>query len=433
MQTFNTTISLISIDKKLWHENYPTIVYQDENLILTEAQARFKVLNNSWITVENIDLNTFLNLIIKKSHSFCPAQFKPNNQNNKGIAYTTNFNKKGNRFFAKDIILYSEKYPKSKHIWRSKNSFQSLQLICIDIDSGYNSVEEIKQTNFDSSLKDCSYIYSSLSFDEEQNKIKVRVGWLLNEPIFDIKEAEFCLLNVTKYFKADEACKDGSRLYFNGKEVLYKNNKIIFDKSLFINHLNIASTPLNNFPQTQNKNILYNECGILINGVQSKVSFTQEEFKLKMINLGYTYYNDNKNNNYIIRNFNFEYAIDNNLSLIKFCNEHLKYSDLFKLAINLNMIEGGLKFMNEVMNDNNLNSISHYNNSDFEIINSVRKYNYVPESIYFFSDCKQLPDYYVKQIKTNKQMITLNEAELKLKEFYRQAMSSNDNNIHIII
>jgi len=435
----NTTISLISLDRKLSDTNYPNIVYKDDKITKTEAQARIAILNNSWMNVDSISLEELMELVVNKGKSFVPSAFNIVESKSTGYSITTDFYvNKFNRTNGETVIgfknkrtkKYDETYTKASHVTSKKNeTFKSCQLLCIDVDKGYNSLEELQQFIQESPMMDCSFIYPTFSYTD--TAFKVRVGWLLDKPITEYNEFRYIIINLINMFNSDQACKDAARLYYPANKqigLLYSNYNITFSKELFINTLPSLSTNSKK-SQSMYNNILYTNCDE--NGFVERKQ-TQEDFKQKMIELGYTYYTDDSHTNNLIRNFNFEYAIENNSTLIKLINEHLSYSELFLLAVNLAQVEGGIKFLNEVMNLNNNNGLSHYNNSDFEIINSVRKYNYIPKSTFFFYDCYPQPDYYVKQIKTEKPMITLKEAELKLKEFYREAMLARNTNIHIV-
>jgi hypothetical protein len=412
------TLNLIPLENKISVENYPEIIYEDKSkkVEIHESDIRLTILNRSWFNIENSSLTEFLENIISNKLSFCPSVF---NTKNNLIGYPLSFDyyfryQNGYSVItAKDILPYDAEYPKENHVWRSKSTFKSCRILMIDIDEGYDLLEEIKNKISESPLKDCSFIYKTFSYNEELKKIKVRIGWVLDEEITDINELEMYLSFLVDYFNGDKSCVDASRFYFPGKELVYANDNIIFKKELFL----ISNTKQNDI---SNKEILIKSTNIL-----KQVDHTDIINILK----NKYYYSIQVNK---ITNFNWEENIKTISDFIDFSTTHFKYRKLFYFALNLNIIKSGLKWLKENMILNNEKGISHYNEMDFQILTNVRKYDYIPISLLFFERCKNDKTFFIKVIEKPEIKITRDEGISNQINAFDEALNAKDNSIYAI-
>jgi hypothetical protein len=421
------TTNLIQLEKKISIENYPNIVYQDDikNIKIHESDVYLTLLNRSWMNVGNSDLKDFLKTIIDDKFSFCPSTFKHTTSNfngyTAGFNFRFSFNEKTNKpvINSKDILPYDEiEFTKENHVWRSKSTFKSCRILVIDIDEGYNSIIELHSKIKESSLKDCSFIYKTPSYDESKNKIKVRIGWLLEEEITDINELELYLSFLTSEFNGDKSCVDASRFYFPGKERVYVNEDIIFKKEQF----NFYSSELVLNDEINTNDLIIEEVDIKSN-IQNKSDFI-EVLKYQL----FYSFQDNK-----IVNFNWEENIETQWEFTTFNTTHLKYKNLFAFALNLNMIKGGLKWLKEQMFLNNEKGISHYDEIDFNILYYIKKYNYIPQSISFFDRCANEKEFMTVSIRDRKPTVSLEEGVKQMYfYFYDKILKDNERSKNIL-
>ena len=100
---------------------------------------------------------------------------------------------------------------------RKKENFQSMQLFALDFDSGicYNSIAD----RADKYELPIAFAYKTFSYSE--SKEKFRIAFLLDTVITDRNIAEMILFMLLKLFpEADPSCKDVSRMFFGGKGLI---------------------------------------------------------------------------------------------------------------------------------------------------------------------------------------------------------------------
>ncbi|MGN2271663.1 hypothetical protein [Priestia megaterium] len=102
------------------------------------------------------------------------------------------------------------------YIKRSKANWDSQQVIALDFDEGLTLDEALKDPFF---RKYAVFLYTTFSHKEEQHKF--RVVLVLDEPITNYKDFERIMAALFELYPyADQACRDGSRLFFGGKKVI---------------------------------------------------------------------------------------------------------------------------------------------------------------------------------------------------------------------
>ncbi|MGX2959027.1 hypothetical protein JNUCC23_07155 [Peribacillus sp. JNUCC 23] len=110
-------------------------------------------------------------------------------------------------------------------IKRNKDFWHSQEIIALDFDDGMTLDEAVKEF-FDTAV----FIYTTFSHTEEHHKF--RVVFKLDRIINKIEEFDEIISGLlTKYPQADKHCKDGTRLFFGGKEIveLNYNNRLKVD------------------------------------------------------------------------------------------------------------------------------------------------------------------------------------------------------------
>jgi len=234
MNNFEYCINTIPTPQKISEKNFPGNIKEDETGTLNTAETYFKIHQQAFVQCES-NLDDFLNAVTTQHYSFTPALFKPNPFQNGILKNLTDFytrivvDKKG----VKKWKAFPHRFKTNEFlsIWRNKSNFVSSQMIAIDIDDNYKSIIEI-QDKIKSLNLDCNYIYTSLSHSDI--KPKVRIGWILEDVITDKAKYEQYINILTHLLNADPACVDCSRFYFNGKEVVYKNNDYKLDLNSLI-------------------------------------------------------------------------------------------------------------------------------------------------------------------------------------------------------
>ncbi|MBG9908744.1 hypothetical protein [Bacillus paranthracis] len=133
-------------------------------------------------------------------------------------------------------------------IKRSKANWESQQVIALDFDEDLTLDEAINDIFF---KQHAAFLYTT--FRHKDSHHKFRVVFVLDKPLTQYKDFEHIMDSLLeRYPQADRACRDGSRLFFGGKEA------IPYD---FNNRLKIASfaglntTPLQDIQSNLNMSV----------------------------------------------------------------------------------------------------------------------------------------------------------------------------------
>jgi hypothetical protein len=112
---------------------------------------------------------------------------------------------------------------------RNNKSWQSQQLFALDFDRDITLKDVLERaTRFD--IKPV-FAYSSFSASEVYPN-KFRVIWAMNEVVKTEQVRNLIILSLMQIFpECDNSCKDASRIYFGGKELLYSDygNRLLID------------------------------------------------------------------------------------------------------------------------------------------------------------------------------------------------------------
>lgn len=150
------------------------------------------------------------------------------------------------------VPAYLNKKDKNGKIRRSKDCWTSQEIICLDFDEGMGVEQAIKE------FKDMAcFIYTTFSHTEHNHKF--RVVFKLNEILTNYNTYESIIKYLISKYGADEQCKDGSRLFYGGNQLieLNYNNELVVDDLLMeideyengINHAGDFSTPYNKYTE----------------------------------------------------------------------------------------------------------------------------------------------------------------------------------------
>ncbi|WJE64684.1 hypothetical protein QRE63_01515 [Bacillus mycoides] len=106
--------------------------------------------------------------------------------------------------------------PVDGNIKRSKVNWESQQVIALDFDEGL-TLDEAKNDAFFKEY--AAFLYTTFRHKESHHKF--RVVFVLEKPLNRYKDFEHVMDSLLeRYPQADRACRDGSRLFFGGKEAI---------------------------------------------------------------------------------------------------------------------------------------------------------------------------------------------------------------------
>ena len=269
-----------------------------------------------------------------------------------------------------------------------------------------------------------AFVYTTFSSVDNN---KFRVVFVLEHDVEDVRVRNLAQLSLMNLFpESDKACKDASRLFFGGLELIYSN----YDKTINVPDLidsmiaylyftdkthaardvkdlckSTGVNMINGLPNIKiidrdECNIMDNNCEIfgemninpnIIIGVSDNspkiygIDFSQEVIMEKKITtkttkptkIKYNISNTIETRESVINHFNWEDLEDNCKLYKEFSNgTHWAYHlELFGIATNLLAIEGGRKKLFEILNQNEKYDIKNW---DYQC-NYIVKKNYAPQ------------------------------------------------------
>ncbi|NEZ46256.1 hypothetical protein FDF74_03395 [Clostridium niameyense] len=120
----------------------------------------------------------------------------------------------------KSFTLAAFKYGDDNKIHRTKACWESQDLLALDFDQGITP-EEFLERSKELNLMP-TFVYTS--FSDTMKLRKFRAVYVLKERLYDYRDANTCTLALMELFKeCDKACKNPSRLYYGGREIVYKD------------------------------------------------------------------------------------------------------------------------------------------------------------------------------------------------------------------
>lgn len=265
----------------------------------------------------------------------------------------------------------------------TNKDWHSQQVFAIDIDNNIEPelfLSQCRDYNFEPNI-----IYSSFSDTPEFRKW--RALWVLDEPITNYDRAEFLRKYLIKLFNSDESCKDASRMFYPGKEILFLNQEIMvsnYFESVIDSFVASKMRENRHFKHdfdmikgrsAKNANPIYNTIGFAENADLRNIDWASVSEKIKILDIF----------------FNSDFKLD--------------YRQILGIASNLQYMEGGLKKMKERMLEVNKlgGGISmkvedngkrfKYNASHFGVLKIV-KYGYLPMMLSNFSPFEEDWEYH---------------------------------------
>jgi len=360
---------------------------------------------------------------------------------------------------------------------RSNETFEEQQIFGLDIDEGISFEEMIERCNKYNIIP--AFVYTTFS---SKNNNKFRVIFVLEHKVKDKRVRDLIQLALMKLFpESDKACKDASRLFFGGLELLYSN----YDKTINVPELidsmiaylyatdkthsardvkdfckytgvnminglpNIKIIDKDDNIMDNNNNNNNNNCEIvgemtinpnIIVGVSDNsptiysIDFSQEIVKeqkkatTKPTKIKYNISNTIETRESVINHFNWEDLEDNCKLYKEFADgTHWAYHlELFGIATNLLAIDGGRKRLFEALSKDEKYDI---NNWEYQC-NYIIKKNYTPQRCTNFCPHKSTCEHGLNMIWTAKVprgrisvlstpiLKTLEQAELDLSDAF---------------
>lgn len=338
------------------------------------------------------DLKKFADLISKKGNTWCPAVF-----NNK----------------------------------RSINNFVSTQIISLDFDGGISLYDVLSRSK--QYMLPVLFAYETFSSIE---KNKFRVVFILDTIITDLNIFKFVIDIFMKIFpECDKSCKDVSRMFFGGKQLIYYN-----DSEYFVN----MKTLMLNFS-------LY---------LKDRYGKTHYKAHLKKFNSIHQIYGESKKSPSIVYNENTKgeklqknhkaYRKDVLKKLYGYCrlyrefiddSEWLYYQSLYGLAVNLIHVETGQKTFLKTIDSSKYDTYKH----DWEFyMNYFKNNRYAPmkcENFCPYCDICQHGSNMLSAIKIKRKEVVrvgnikysgIYDVQAELRKYFYTAANSNNSKINVI-
>jgi len=228
----------------------------------------------------------------------------------------------------------------------------SQQIFALDFDSGLISFEDALIRSRNQNLIPNIW-YETPSSTKEL--VKFRIVYILDQPVTDSKIAEKIRYGLLAEFpEADPKCVDAVR-FFNGTN---KSNHGYYNE--LNNHNDFISRFRDFSIPTEKRN------------TDPNATISLKENKIIQLR----------------KNFNWDLLIERSTTAKAFFSGtnhqdkpgNLKYNDLHILACNLNMIDGGLKKMQDTMKQFNADGITSYDDNDFKLLVEVNNRGYKAQS-----------------------------------------------------
>ncbi|MDB4752192.1 hypothetical protein OAF78_00310 [Winogradskyella sp.] len=243
---------------------------------------------------------------------------------------------------------------------RSNENFEGSYVFALDFDDNQNpedKIAQLKEYGIETNL-----YYPSFS-DTPQHR-KFRIVIVFDTPIEDRKLRDKIQLAIMEIVKdSDAACKDASRMFYGGSTCdLLCNTPNSLEESLIHLHNIINSLTTNKGTKVRNDKLTKNGTKTLL------PYYIIRDYQKSTINA--TEYD-------IKQHYDYEQAKENSKVFKHFAEGgHLKYAQMFNLISNMQYVKGGLKWVKEVMD-----KAGSYNYSDYELLRTIKHYNYLPSNI----------------------------------------------------
>jgi hypothetical protein len=275
---------------------------------------------------------------------------------------------------------------------------------------------------------DCAFTYTT--FSHTDNWHKYRVVFQINEPVVDkgIRDAIQNALMML-FPECDKGCRDASRIFFGGKDILYTNYDYYLDLSLLFQAAEFCAIKASS-SQNMKRDLVAakrklrvskNEANTVVT-INNTIAGTANASKIT-----------------IIDNVNWNELRSQVKILDDFMTPYIKLADphLFGLATNLRFLRGGQDLYKECLRAN-----PEYNYEEkVKKLQYCKIQNYSPMRLDLFSPYEE--DHVYKDIleaaKKKKivrlkpyHSVTISEARLKLKEIFKDITHSSDTDVHVL-
>lgn len=126
----------------------------------------------------------------------------------------------------KSFTLAAFKTGDDGKVHRTKACWESQDLLALDFDDGITPEQFLERSEQLNLMP--TFVYTSFSDTPDQRKF--RAVYVLKETLFDYRDANTCTLALMELFKeCDKACKDPSRMYYGGREIIYEDTSQMLD------------------------------------------------------------------------------------------------------------------------------------------------------------------------------------------------------------
>ncbi|MGM0947013.1 MAG: hypothetical protein ACQEW9_17700 [Bacteroidota bacterium] len=302
---------------------------------------------------------------------------------------------------------------------RKTKNWQSQQVFGLDFDTGI--LPEVVISRCEKVKLIPNILYHTFSDTPELRKF--RLVFILTTSITEPEGAKNFIKYLLEIFpEADKRCKDLSRMFLGGKESRILNNRLHSTKDIYqrtdIHHL---ANGKGNYRKI-NRSLEARE----------KQGAKPKSYHIPPDEIALEQFMINKN----FENPDWRGLESKVKILADFINgEWLGHNEIFGLATNLHWFKGGMKFMKDIMLVHNQAGKTNYTQNNLQAIPYCNKMKYFPESLSSFSkypEDHQLGDItklarrkkgFIKTLFTP-QKISIEEAELKQKEFIQKFMSN---------
>ena len=328
---------------------------------------------------------------------------------------------------------------------RRKENFICQQLIALDFDNSVAFVEIKERANH--YRLPILFVYKTFSYTNEHEKF--RVVFALRDMICDAFTAEIILAMFMKIFsECDKACKDSSRMFFGGKGLLELADEPIeiSGRDLLIAFVTYMNDRYGENHYTREIKKFYESVGIKYNKIMPVIDDGKFVYEGVNHTVSNNMISNKKSRRVVTRNFDWNILYNRCRLYRDFVdgNEYYYYPELFHLATDLINIEKGKNEFLKILNaPENKYCTSYYTRNWNLILNILIAMNYQPKG------CNGCP-YERKCLHgknmiltakpgkstilqtTRKEYVSIEEAEVDLKEKFLQAVYSENHGVHII-
>ena len=318
---------------------------------------------------------------------------------------------------------------------RTAKNWESQSIFALDFDSGVTFsrvLEKLQEYGLD-----CTFAYTT--FSDSPKAEKFRVVLQTDKTITDKAFRDTIQLSLIALFpEVDKSCKDRSRLFFGGKELIYENYEYYLDLDKLI-----EAAKFYGIKDSSSKNLKRN-----LNRKSKKLGFDQKNgsnnhspyiYTIESVENASKLSELTKTPPPTVRGVDFSQLRQKFRILDDFLNpaNKLKHPQLLGLATNLLYLEGGQQLYKKCINANS----EYATDEKLKIMAYCRINGYYPMRLESFSPYEEDRKYLtLLQAAKRKEVIrlepyksiTVEDAREKLGKILNNVIVSNDSNIHVI-